>query len=339
MGSMWSNLGRSILLLLLLPLLIFFGGPLLILTALRGEQPLGPLTLNTSQYGPTGRLGALMLGLALWLLVWGGLIWLGLSYLPPINPTLTETSAVTPNVVVPAEIVGPTASASPSPTASATATRVFTTSVLANAPVAGSTPGLTLTATAPAPVDEAEATSPPISITPTATLRPTASPTLGLVESPQSGSIGATESEIPASLNLTTEEQQTLLATVNEGNQALREAIILNNKETKENLQTIWRGRAYDKAESFALEHYERYAKPLKVEFEYLAPPTISNQSTANQIIIFSREIWTYGEAAGAYHEAFEFIYTLTPADGEWTISNYTYRNLPPATPTVSSSE
>jgi hypothetical protein len=335
MGSIWSNLGRSILLILFLPLLIFFGGPLLLLAAMRGEQPLGPLTLNTSQYGPTGRLGTFMLGLALWLLIWGGLFGLGLSY----SPAATVMPAPTLNLVVPIEVVGPTTSASPTPTATATATRVFTTSVLANAPIVGSTAVLTLSATAPAPVDEAEAISPSITITTTATLAPTAAPTLSPVASPQSGPVEATESEIPTSMNLTEEEQQTLLATVTEGNQALREAIILNNEETKENLQTIWRGRAYDKAESFALEHYERYAKPLKVEFEYLTPPTISNQSTANQIIIFSQEIWTYGEAAGAYHEAFEFIYTLTPEDGKWIISNYTYRNLPSAPPTVSPSE
>ena len=72
---MLADFGRLVLLILLLPLILILIGPLLILAAIRGHQPLGPITLDTARYKPVARTGAFILGLLLWLLVWGGLAW------------------------------------------------------------------------------------------------------------------------------------------------------------------------------------------------------------------------------------------------------------------------
>ncbi|HXV99976.1 MAG TPA: hypothetical protein VEC93_16275, partial [Anaerolineae bacterium] len=73
------DLVRLVLLILLLPIILILIGPLLIWAVLRGRQRIGPVTLNTSRYSAAGRAGALIIGLLLWVLIWGGLIWLGLA--------------------------------------------------------------------------------------------------------------------------------------------------------------------------------------------------------------------------------------------------------------------
>lgn len=102
MRTALANLGCLILLILFLPLFIIFIGPLLVLAALRGRQPVGPIILNTSRYGPVGRIGAFMLGLALWILIWSGLAWIVVNgLLPsstvavlPVPPSATATVGI-----------------------------------------------------------------------------------------------------------------------------------------------------------------------------------------------------------------------------------------------------
>ncbi|RME72276.1 MAG: hypothetical protein D6784_13760, partial [Chloroflexi bacterium] len=104
---MLAELGRLVILVLLLPIFLLLLGPFLVLAVIKGRQPFGPVTLDTSDYGPAGRLAALLVGLLLWGLVWGGLAWLGYNALTP--PTASPAPAT---VAVP---VVPTASPTPPP--------------------------------------------------------------------------------------------------------------------------------------------------------------------------------------------------------------------------------
>ena len=70
-----------------------FIGPLLILSAIRGQQKTGPLTFDSSHYNSAGRAGMLMLGLALWLLLWGGAALLALNILVPPVAVSSQTTA------------------------------------------------------------------------------------------------------------------------------------------------------------------------------------------------------------------------------------------------------
>ena len=97
---MLADLVRLILLILFLPIVLIFIGPLLILAVLRGCQPMGPITLDTSRYSTVGRVGALALGILLWLVVWGGLAWFVLYAFSPLN-VITSASRTVPTPVTP----------------------------------------------------------------------------------------------------------------------------------------------------------------------------------------------------------------------------------------------
>ncbi|NJO00003.1 MAG: hypothetical protein HC875_40780, partial [Anaerolineales bacterium] len=86
-----ADLFRLILLVLLLPVILILIGPLLVLAALRGRQRIGPITLDAAR-SPTRRTGALVVGLLLWLLVWGGLAWLTWAALAT-PPTVAQQPA------------------------------------------------------------------------------------------------------------------------------------------------------------------------------------------------------------------------------------------------------
>ena len=180
-----ADLARLILLILWLPLIIILIGPALILAALRGRQPFGPITLNSSRYSRTTRAGILALGLLLWALIWGGLAWfIMIARLPetlaaqvsslvvvapivsegapsPTSALLTNTATATPT----ATPLPPTATATNSATNTATSTPQPTATSTATPlpPTAAPTNTATSTATATA--------------TATSTLRPTATPT------------------------------------------------------------------------------------------------------------------------------------------------------------------
>lgn len=66
---------RLALILMGLPFILLISGPLLIWAAFRGKQPIGPITLDVSQQGAWLRSIVLVLGLGLWIAIWGGLAW------------------------------------------------------------------------------------------------------------------------------------------------------------------------------------------------------------------------------------------------------------------------
>ena len=381
MRTVLTELVRLILLILFLPLILIIIGPLLIWTVLRGRQPVGPIVLNTSRYSPIGRAGALILGLLLWLLVWGGLIWLGMAAsLPPatvaqVPPTMTATAPLSPSTPLPPTFTAtrvspvtrpsstaaspstptppPTRTALPPATASptltptlalvVTPTRTATPPVTASptltsilAPVATPTrpptvPPVTASSTLTAP---ASPTSPVAE--PTATL--TLPPTLGPTQAPGANQPPVTVTPAPPVTplpTLTTTELQAAVAAVEAGNSLLHEAMSLANEENMQNLETVWQGRALIAARDFATRIYDQYAKPLKIQFEYLTLPTLSRRNSLNQIVITSQERWTYGGPTKSdYQEAFRFVYILSRRGERWMITDYSYFNLPLATPT-----
>jgi hypothetical protein len=312
MRKILTGLGCFILLILLLPLGLIFSGPLLILAALRGRQPAGPITLDTEQYGLPGRLAALLAGLALWLLVWGGLAWVvvnGFLAGPEIAGGASTLSAplviATPNNPRPA---------APTPTPRIeTQPKPFTP-----------TPAL------PTPPSTATSTPAGLSSTPALTVTPAinaASPTVA----PTSQAGLALTSSITTPL--TPADRETIVTTVEEGNLLLREAISLANEQNLQKLETIWQGQALTKSQNFAADIYRRYAKPFEVKFEYLTRPAIS-QSEAGQLTVVSRETWTYQGQKGVESESFEFVYRLAQTNERWVIIQYSYRNLPAPTVT-----
>jgi hypothetical protein len=103
----------------------------------------------------------------------------------------------------------------------------------------------------------------------------------------------------------------------------------LAKEENFQHLPIVWQKPALAQPQTFALNQYNSYSQPFEVEFEYLAEPVISSYSTTTQVVIISRESWRYSGPNATDQESFEFIYTLVPMEGQWVISDYTYRNLP----------
>ena len=317
MRNILTGLGCFILFILLLPLGLIFSGPLLILAALRGRQPAGPITLDTEQYGLPGRLAALLAGLALWLLVWGGLAWV------IVNGFLVEP-----------KIAGE-ARTPPAPLVMATPNNLLPTTLPSPTPRLETQPS-TFTPTPVLSTPTLSATSMPTALSSTPAL--TVTPAIGAVTStvtptplPPANQAGLTLTPI-ITTPLTPADRDTIVATVEEGNLLLREALSLANEQNLQKLETVWQGQALTKAQNFAADIYRRYAKPFEVKFEYLSQPVI-NQNEAGRLTVISRETWTYQGQKGVENESFEFVYTLARADEHWVIIQYSYRNLP--TPTV----
>ncbi len=308
MGTTLADLGRLILIILFLPLILILLGPLLVLAVIRGRQPFGPVTLHTARYSPAGRGGIMLLGLLLWAAIWSGLGWLILNAVPMLpveaiaRPPATATTAPPTATVPPATPTAALPSATPTPLPA-----TFTP-----------TPTVTPTESATAP------TAPPTTPTPLpATATPTVSPTTG--PSP-------TTTPPP---RLTFAERQAVIATVKEANLLLRETIVLANEDNLDRMATIWQDTALTVAKRFASQIYEQYAQPMKVEFEYIQPPTIDRLISADRVVVTTQEKWAYGGPTKIDHEeTLQFIYTLKREDELWIVTRYTYRNLPTPTPT-----
>lgn len=66
---------RCLALLLVIPPGLLLIGPLLLVTACRGSQRFGPLVFNVRRSGWKGRLTSGLIGVTLWVVVWGSLVW------------------------------------------------------------------------------------------------------------------------------------------------------------------------------------------------------------------------------------------------------------------------
>lgn len=329
---MLADLARLILLILLLPLILILIGPLLVVAAIRGHQPLGPITLETARYKLAGRVGALALGLLIWLLVWGGLGWFIIyAYASPSTVTL-----------VPLPASGEGAEASPSATFRPTRLPPTATAAVVSADTPTPQPSRASLAE-PTPPSSPSARPLPPNFTPTFTPTPSPKTTVSLTDAVPTATLDQAERELTSTATAILEgsvalaDRQAAISVVETGNLLLREAIANANEENLQELERVWRGLGLQVAKSFATGLYERYSKPLEVEFEFIQRPEIDPESSAEEIVVSSREKWRYGGPTKIDHEeAFEFIYTLNQDDGQWVISRYTYRNLviPSATPT-----
>ncbi len=326
------DLIRLIIIILFLPVVLVFLGPALVLAALRGRQWMGPITLDSSQYGVVGRVGMFLLGLAIWLLVWSGLLWLSLEAIVPTQLNVSLPPAPT----IFTKQVNETATATAAPLA----------------PAATSTPTtqpLTRTATLPPPAKTSTATPVLPATTATATLQPTSTPTATELfnetlatntpdtsatepptATPSSGEAAdtVTPSATITQTVLSPAVRQAVLATVGEANGLLRDALAEASEENLKNLGSLWQGKTLDSIGEFAVDMNSRYSRPFNVDFEYVTPPAISDRSVPGQVVVFTREKWSYGGPSTTNEEAFEFIYTLIPQGDHWVISRYTYRNI-----------
>jgi hypothetical protein len=134
---------------------------------------------------------------------------------------------------------------------------------------------------------------------------------------------------------LTVADRQAVVATIEEGNLLLQNAISLANEDNIKKLEVIWQGRALTRVADFATGLYGRYAKPFTASFDFVVPPSISAQNSAGEVVITSREKWSYSGPSKTDEESFEFTYTVRLADEGWVITKYSYRNLPLPTPTT----
>lgn len=315
---------RLILLLLLLPVILILIGPLLVIAALRGHQPFGPLVLDTSRYRGAGRLWALLLGLLFWGLVWGGLAWIGINALS--FPLVAGSPAAEPSGLTPPAAAAQTPVAPPTPTE--------TPEPLPPAPSPTPLPPTPEFTPTPRPTPTLAATFTPT--VPPPPPSPTVAPATALPQPSPTGTAGPETTPLPVA-TLTVLERQAVIKAVEEGNLLLREAITLANEQNLKQMEQVWRSLALKVAQNFATRIYQSYAKPIRVQFEYLKLPAVDGNAAGEGIIVTSREKWTYGgPTKTAREEAFEFIYTLNREDGRWVITRYTYRNLPVPTATAS---
>jgi hypothetical protein len=298
------------LVVVILPLALLFIGPLLILAAVRGMQRVGPIILNPSQAGTGGRIRALLLGMLLWLVVWGGLAMtvsrVGLPTIGGVPSSALETGLTsTVPLVVPTTTPTPLSTVTLQAVVAPTPTRPERSEP---SPVAYSSP-------TPSPIPPT-----PTPMSPTATAQP-ASPTLTPLAT-------ATFTPSPAPVaTLSPEQEREAIAAVEVANELLRDAVIQPSIGNLAELETLWRGDALAKAQAFAQDLYRRYLRPLDVTFVYLLPPVVHAGPSSNTAVVISTETWTYIGPHASRRESFEFTYTLSRQDEGWVITHYGYLN------------
>ena len=99
-----------LLVIVVLPLTLILAGPLLVVAAVRGSQAIGPIVLNPGHSKPSGRVAAFLLGVAIWLAVWGGTGLLLARYVPLLPVAAVPVTATSfPPVPSPTLGVSPAA--------------------------------------------------------------------------------------------------------------------------------------------------------------------------------------------------------------------------------------
>jgi hypothetical protein len=319
---------------ILFPLSLLLIGPLLVLAALRGVQRVGPIVFEPERSGAGGRILALLLGLTLWLVVWGGLVLLVGPVLPAPAPAGEVTVAPTPTrtprpTFTPSPAPVPTSSAqpplgTPEPPATSTPEPPLATSVptLALQPLATATPLPPPATDTPVP---APATSTPVPLPSPTPMPPTATPT---PTRPPTATPAPTTTPVAT---LAPDQAAQAIAVVEKANDLLRAAVVEPSIGNLAALETAWRGDALKDAQAFAQDLSRRYLRPLEVTFVYLSPPSAREGILPDTAVVTSTETWTYSGPRSARSESFEFTYTLAPQDSSWIIIAYAYRNVPGA--------
>jgi hypothetical protein len=299
------------LVVVIVPLGLLFIGPLLTLAALRGKQKIGPIVLDPGRRGAAGRFGALLLGILVWLAVWGGLAIILSGARPPAigDPTNERLQAqITPTApaVITTSTSTPTSLPSATPVPPVTPTPQAEVPTPSPSPAPSPSPSPSPLPPTPTPaLPTATPAPPPATPTPLPTTIVTVSPTLGSTFSPQ--------------------EETEAIAAVEAANELLHAAVIEPSIGNLAALETLWRGEALAKAQAFAQDLYQRYLRPLDVTFVYLAPPVMRAGNSPGTAFVSSTESWTYTGPIEAHSESFKFTYTLARQDDGWIITDYAY--------------
>jgi hypothetical protein len=301
---------REILRLLLLiiiglPLILILAGPLLVVAAIRGSQAVGPIVLSPGHNRPSGRLTALVLGAAIWIIIWGGTGMLLAKNVPAPNMDPPTTAAAVTEVPSPSPT--PPAPSSPAP-AQISATAMISPTSLPSAPPTAATETEALLTTppeaAPSPTLQAEPSPPATTLTPSPQL-PTPSPTPTVPVSPA--------------------ERGAAIAAIEQANELLRLAVAQPTADNLEALQAMWTEEALARAQEFAREPSLIVGKPTEVSYAHLMPPVVQRSVVPEHLTVSVIEVWTYSGPKDQYTESFEFFYTLSQQSGEWRIANYSY--------------
>jgi hypothetical protein len=318
---------------ILFPLSLLLIGPLLVLAALRGVQRVGPIVFEPERSGVGGRILAFLLGLTLWLVVWGGLVLLIGPIMPSLTPTEEAAGVTAATTPAPTRTPRPTFTPSPAPVSTSSAQSTLGT---AEPAAATSTPKPPATATPLPPATDTPAPAPatstplpsPTPVPPTATPIPTRPPTV--TPAPTMTPVAT----------LAPAQAAQAIAVVEKANDLLRAAVVEPTIGNMAALETAWRGDALKDAQAFAQDLSRRYVRPLAVTYVYLTPPSAREGILPDTAVVTSVETWTYAGSRSARSESFEFTYTLSPQDSSWIIIAYSYRNvpggvaMPPPTPT-----
>ena len=340
---------------ILFPLSLLLIGPLLVLAALRGVQRVGPIVFEPERSGVGGRILALLLGLTLWLVVWGGLVLLVGPVLPSLAPagevadatapapapTRTPRPTFTPSPAPPSATLSaqpPLGSAQPSfgtPTQPPPATSAPTS---APEPLATSTsvplPPPATDTSVPAPAtstpEPPPATDTPVPAPATSTPAPLPSPTpVPPTATPTRLPTATPAPTMTPVATLAPAEAARAIAVVEKANDLLRAAVVEPSIGNMAALETAWRGDALADAQAFAQDLTRRYRRPLEVTFDYLSSPSAREGILPDTAVVTSAETWTYAGPLSARSESFEFTYTMAPQDSSWIIIAYSYRNVP----------
>lgn len=332
-----------LLILVAVPLVVLLIGPILVWAALRGAQQVGPIIVNPGRQGNVGRLLALVLGLLLWVLVWGGIFLLLAPFGRPAAPPGSESAGGTVQLVVSqtvefdqtsgaATLTSQPATSSPhtdddnlsaSTENDQTAEAVGPTQVLDPEVESPTAP----TQSDPSPVPLVETVTPssmPPTLTPPA---PVLAPSATAVPPAPSPTSTAFPSPMPTG-TLSPQLASEAMSSVETANEILRRAVADPSADNLFALEKVWKGNALIKAQEFAKGPTHMVGRPITVSYVYRVPPSVSQGppgSPPDTLLASSIEIWTYSGPDGNHSEEFRFVYTLEKQDQGWVIMDYAF--------------
>ncbi len=123
------------------------------------------------------------------------------------------------------------------------------------------------------------------------------------------------------------------IAAVERANEALRLALEMPSPERLKALATYWQDRAFPNVRAFVFAMIKLVGRPVRASYVYLIPPLATHDRLNGVAHVNAIEIWTYEGSAITYQEQFAFHYVLAQREADWVIVDYTYRNVPTATP------
>ncbi|HEY85204.1 MAG TPA: hypothetical protein G4N96_08865 [Chloroflexi bacterium] len=308
-----KDLARLLVLIVLLPLIIFLAGPLLVFAAIFGSISLfGGVKITPGKRRRWGRLLALVIGLLLWAIIWGGAVWLFLNSNPTI---LRATNGVQlPVSVTPTTLTfQPIPSSTPAPPTPGSVTPKPAATIL----IATNTPTATPTPAPPTPTQAANT--------------PTASPTATRVVSLASPSPTAPPTFTPGPAPppaFTPDEETQVFNTLTRANDLLLAAIEAPSDENLAALEAVWQGTALSRATRFVHLINQKYQAPIQASYGIIGAPSIAS-GAPYELSLESREFWTY-QSGGQKKEALsDYKYILQRQGDGWAITFYQFKPVP----------